>query len=51
MFIDNMLTAGTQVIILYIIVFLGFIAERLGVYAEKTAKATTNFLFYFITLR
>jgi predicted permease len=49
LFIDNMLTAGTQVIILYIIVFLGFIAERLGVYAEKTAKATTNFLFYFIT--
>jgi predicted permease len=49
LFWDNVLTAGTQVLILYIIVFLGFLAERLNVYSEKTAKATTNFLFYFIT--
>lgn len=49
MFLKNMATAAEQVFILYIIVAVGFIADRLHIFTEKTARATTNLLFYIIT--
>lgn len=48
-FFDNCLIAAQQVIILYIIVAVGFIADRKGVFSEKTARASNDLLFYIIT--
>ncbi len=49
MFLDNMLTAAQQVLILYIIVAVGFAADKFGVYPEKVARSCTDLLFYVIT--
>lgn len=49
LFLANVKTAGLQVAILYILVAVGFIADKTGLYTQKTAKATTNLLFYIIT--
>lgn len=49
MFLDNVITAATQVSILYILVGVGFITERLRVFEEKTAKALTTLLFHIVT--
>lgn len=49
MFFQNMATAAEQVFILYIIVAVGFIADRLQIFSEKTARAITGVLFYVIT--
>lgn len=49
MFFQNMATAAEQVFILYVIVAVGFIADRLHIFSAKTAKATTDLLFYAIT--
>ena len=49
MFLENMLTAAQQVLILYIIVAVGFAAEKFGVYPEKVARSCTDLLFYVIT--
>lgn len=49
MFLDNMTMAAQQVIILYFIVAVGFIADRLHVFGEDTAKRSNDLLFYIIT--
>lgn len=49
MFFENLLTAARQVLILYIIVAVGFAAEKFGVYPEKVARSCTDLLFYVIT--
>lgn len=49
MFLDNMLTAAEQVIILYVIVAVGFVADKCGVFTEKVARSCTDLLFYVIT--
>lgn len=49
MFFDNVKIAAQQVGILYIIVFVGMICDKIGVFSEKTAKACTDLLFYIIT--
>ena len=49
MFLDNMTMAAQQVIILYLIVAVGFVADRLHVFTQKTAKASNDLLFYIIT--
>jgi len=49
MFFQNMAIAAEQVFILYVIVAVGFIADRLQLFSEKTARATTNLLFYIVT--
>ena len=41
--------AARQVVILYIIVAVGFAADKLGVFTQKTAKASNDLLFYIIT--
>ena len=49
MFLSNMATAAQQVLILYLIVAVGFAADRLHVYKESTAKLSNDLLFYIIT--
>lgn len=49
MFISNMITALTQVVILYIIVALGFFCHKTGIYTEKASRLTTDLLFYVVT--
>ena len=49
MFLQNMLTAAEQVAVLYIIVAVGVIADKTGLYTEKVAKSCTDLLFYIAT--
>ena len=49
MFLQNVLAAGQQVIILYIIVAVGFICDKTKVYTEKAARLTNDLLFYIVT--
>ncbi|MBQ7595253.1 MAG: AEC family transporter, partial [Clostridia bacterium] len=49
LFWDNMQIAAKQVGILYIMVLVGFIADKIGLYTEKTAKKCTDLLFYIVT--
>ena len=49
MFIQNMSMAAQQVAVLYLIVAVGFIADRLGVFKQTTAKKSNDLLFYVIT--
>lgn len=48
LFFQNMFTAAQQVIILYIMVAVGFIMDRLNVFTEKTARASNDLLFYVV---
>ena len=48
MFFQNVISAATQVAILYIIVAVGFICDRTGLYTEKAAKLTNNLLFHVV---
>ncbi len=49
MFLTNMSMAAQQVIILYLIVAVGFIADRFRVFGQDTAKRSNDLLFYIIT--
>ncbi len=49
MFLSNMTMAAQQVIVLYLIVAVGFIADRLHVFGQDTAKRSNDLLFYIIT--
>ncbi len=49
MFLDNVKIAAQQVGILYLIVLVGVICDKVGFFTEKTAKACTDLLFYIIT--
>jgi len=49
MFFQNVLIASEQVAILYILVAVGAIADKVGIYTEKVAKSCTDLLFYIIT--
>ncbi len=49
MFLDNFFIAARQVGILYIMVLVGVICDRIGWFTEKTGKACTDLLFYIIT--
>ena len=49
MFLNNMMTAAQQVVILYLIVAVGFIADRLHIFGQDTAKRSNDLLFYVIT--
>ncbi|MBQ8504088.1 MAG: AEC family transporter [Clostridia bacterium] len=48
-FFDNVLSAATQVGVLYVIVAIGFICDKTGFFTEKTARATVNLLLYIVT--
>lgn len=49
MFFSNMWIAAKQVLILYILVAVGAVCDRVHLFSEKTAKACTDLLFYVIT--
>lgn len=49
MFLDNIIIAARQVGILYIMVLIGIICDKIGWFTEKTGKACTDLLFYIIT--
>ncbi len=49
MFLTNMTMAAQQVIILYLIVAVGFVADRLHVFGQNTARRSNDLLFYIIT--
>ena len=49
MFFSNMITAAQQVFTLFLIVAVGFIADRLHVFTQETAKKSNDLLFYIIT--
>lgn len=48
MFLENLITAATNVGVLYIIVAVGYLCDKLGIYTEETARKTVNFLLYFV---
>ena len=43
------MVAAEQVAILYILVAVGAISDKIGIYTEKVAKSCTDLLFYIIT--
>lgn len=49
MFLENLQTTAQQVIILYILIAVGFFADKAGLYTEKASKLNTNLLFYIVT--
>lgn len=49
MFFNNMMTAAQQVLVLFLIVAVGFAADRLRVFTQSTARASNDLLFYIIT--
>ncbi len=49
MFFSNVKIAASQVAILYIMVAVGAIADKIGWFPEKVAKKCTDLLFYIIT--
>ncbi len=48
-FLDNLISATTQVGILYVIVAVGFICDKTKIFTEKTARATVSLLLYIVT--
>ena len=48
-FLQNMGTAGSQVIILYVMVAVGFAADKFGFFTESTARKSNDLLFYVVT--
>lgn len=49
MFLDNLFATAQQVVILYILIAVGFFADKAGLYTEKASKLNTDLLFYIIT--
>lgn len=47
-FLSNVLTALTQVVILFIVAMVGFVCHKTGIYTDKAAKLATNLLFYIV---
>ncbi|MBQ7654722.1 MAG: AEC family transporter [Clostridia bacterium] len=49
MFFSNLLIVSKQVAILYVLVALGFVVDKVGIFKDKTAKLSNDLLFYIIT--
>lgn len=49
LFLSNVAVSTKQVVILYILVLVGFLADRFHIYTEETAKKTNDLLFNIIT--
>lgn len=48
-FLSNVLTALTQVFILFLVAAVGFLCHKIGIYTEKASRLTTDLLFYIVT--
>lgn len=49
LFLENLISASTQVGMLYVMVAAGFICDKTGLFSEETAKKVVRLLLYFIT--
>ena len=47
-FLNNVFTAFTQVVILFLVAMVGFVCHKAGIYTEKASRLTTNLLFYIV---
>jgi len=48
-FFNNAFIAAKQVLILYVMIAVGFICDRTGIFKEKTARGTNSLLFFITT--
>lgn len=48
LFLSNVLTAFTQVVILFLVAMVGLICHKTGIYTEKASRLTTDLLFYIV---
>jgi len=48
MLLNNIITVSTQVAILFILVFIGFLANKIKIFSSKTIKEITNFVLYIV---
>ena len=48
-FFNNALIAGKQVLILYIMIAVGFVCDKTGLFKEKTARGVNSLLFFITT--
>ncbi|MBQ7295685.1 MAG: AEC family transporter [Clostridia bacterium] len=48
LFLSNLFTAATNVAVLYIMVAVGFISDKVGIFTEETAKKVVTFLLYVV---
>lgn len=48
LFLSNLLTAATNVAVLYIMVAVGFVCDKVGIFTEETAKKIVTFLLYVV---
>lgn len=49
LFLGNVYTAFTQVVILFIVAMVGLVCHKAGIYTEKASRLTTDLLFYIVT--
>ncbi len=49
LFLGNVYTAFTQVVILFIVAMVGLISHKANIYTEKASRLTTDLLFYIVT--
>lgn len=49
MFLENIAAAGVQVLTLFLLMAVGFIADKTGIFTAETAKRSTDLLFYIVT--
>lgn len=50
MFLENVKQAAEQVAVLYVMVAVGFICDKVGLFTEKTARKLVDLLMYFIVV-
>lgn len=48
LFFSNVVTALTQVAILFLVAMVGFVTHKTGIYTEKASKLSTDLLFYIV---
>jgi len=48
-FFSNLFATAQQVLILYILIAVGFFADKAGIYTEKASRLNTDLLFYIVT--
>ena len=48
LFLSNVVTAFTQVVILFLVAMVGLFCHKKGIYTEKASRLTTNLLFYIV---
>lgn len=48
LFLSNVVTAFTQVVILFLVAMVGLFCHKKGIYTEKASRLTTDLLFYIV---